>query len=109
MMKCSEKAFSKCPDRRICVGDATFNEGSECDKFNQQVENEVITRLEKIRSMSAEELADFLLYVDQQNLTVDVCNDCPGYPNCSDDCRPAIVRYLLQPYAGKSPYSGGHL
>lgn len=36
MMRCSKEAFARCPHGNLC--DATFIEGSECDRFNQQVE-----------------------------------------------------------------------
>ena len=41
MMRCSPEAFAKCPMQKHCGSqqDATFMEGSDCDKFNKEVEN----------------------------------------------------------------------
>lgn len=42
MLRCSPEAFAKCPMQRPCGSqqEALFLEGSECDKFNQDVEKE---------------------------------------------------------------------
>ena len=60
---CSKKAFSRCPYKRFCgsAGEAEFAEGSECAEFNRAVENQPITRGDRIRSMSNRELAEFLV------------------------------------------------
>lgn len=60
---CSKKAFSRCPDKRFCGSPekAEFAEGSECAEFNRAVENQPITRGDRIRSMSNRELAEFLV------------------------------------------------
>ena len=60
MLKCSPEAFAKCPTRHFCGvrhDDATFAEGSDCDKFNQEVLAAPKTRVDRIRSMSDEALA----------------------------------------------------
>ena len=63
-------------------------------------------QIDKIRAMSAEELAAWLLdYVEQQNFSVDVCESrfCPEFDNfslskgsvCTDKkCLAAAVAYL---------------
>ena len=58
MLKCSKKAFAACPDRLrcACLTDATFTEGSECDKFNRQIMDKPMTHGDQIRAMSDEEL-----------------------------------------------------
>lgn len=62
MIRCSEKAFAKCPTRALCgsVDDATFAEGSECDRFNQIVEGQPLTYGDKIRMLSDQELLAFI-------------------------------------------------
>lgn len=52
MKKCSEKAFALCPDRAVCgsLKEAVYMEGSECEKFNESVEEaEGKTSLESAR------------------------------------------------------------
>ena len=42
MLRCSPEAFAKCPTHQYCgnyPSECTFAEGSDCDKFNQQVDN----------------------------------------------------------------------
>lgn len=42
MMRCSPEAFAKCPMQKRCGSqqEALFLEGSDCDKFNQEIEKE---------------------------------------------------------------------
>lgn len=61
MLKCSPEAFAKCPTRHLCGvrhDDATFAEGSDCDKFNQEVLAAPKTRADLVRAMNDEDLAD---------------------------------------------------
>ncbi|MBE6702135.1 MAG: hypothetical protein E7585_01830 [Ruminococcaceae bacterium] len=55
-------------------------------------------QIDKIRAMSAEELAEFLLDVDQQNFSVTFCEErfCPDLASaCTDEkCLMAAVAYL---------------
>ena len=39
MLRCSKEAFAACPDSTLCGSreDATYTEGSDCDKFNQEI------------------------------------------------------------------------
>lgn len=69
MPRCSKEAFARCPTRHLCGtrDEATFAEGSDCDKFNQAVEHQPMTNADRIRAMSDEELAD---YINNH----DVCN-----------------------------------
>ena len=62
MMNCDPKAFAKCPTRHLCgtPEDATFANGSECDKFNQQILHQPMTNADRIRAMSDEELIRLL-------------------------------------------------
>ena len=60
MLKCDPRAFAQCPGHKYCgscATDATFMEGSECDKFNQSVLSKPMTNADRIRAMSDEELA----------------------------------------------------
>ncbi len=62
MLRCSPKAYAKCPDRHLCgpIEDATFAEDSECATFNQKVEAKSMTNADRIRAMSDKELAEFI-------------------------------------------------
>lgn len=102
MLRCSAEAFARCPTRHLCGRreDATFTEGSECDLFNRQVGERPVTNREKLFAMSDEELAEFLCYLDQQNLTVDVCDDKYCHSDdgrCPQNCAPAIAEWLNAP------------
>lgn len=62
MMKCDPMAFAKCPTRHLCgtPEDATFADGSECDRFNQKVLSQPMTNGDRFRAMNNIELAEFL-------------------------------------------------
>ena len=72
-MRCSSEAFAQCPTRALCGSpqEATFAEGSECDRFNQEVAEKPLTNGARIRAMSDAELTDFFL----------------RGPMCNPDCR----------------------
>lgn len=56
------------------------------------------TNADRIRAMSDEELAKYLLDVEQGNFTVDICDDkiC-NTQNCCHDCTEAAIKWLKQP------------
>lgn len=63
VIKCDPRAYAKCPTRHLCgtyCDDVCFEEGSECDAFNQEMINAPQTNADRIRAMSDEELAQFL-------------------------------------------------
>ena len=78
MIRCSDKAYAMCPDRNLCgqSEDAAFADGSDCAKFNREVEDKPMTNAGRIRSISDEELADAL-----QKFCIGMvdCSDCPLY------------------------------
>lgn len=82
MLKCSKEAFAMCPTRHLCGlrEDALFIEGSDCDRFNQQVRNRPITNADRIRAMSDEELAEVIMcpYGSEPDIccTKGTCLDC---------------------------------
>ena len=43
MMRCGAEAYSICPFASYCAprDEATFMEGSECDAFNQRIDNAI--------------------------------------------------------------------
>ena len=61
------------------------------------------TQLERLRTMTAEEMARFLQNVAEGDLHVDVCDSefCSEYNEenqpCSGNCIPAIVKFLQSP------------
>jgi len=105
MLRCSAEAFAKCPTRHLCdtPHEATFTEGSECDKFNQQVLDKPMTNADRIRAMSDEELAKWLLDVMSHKVA------CFGegafkYTPCRNvehDCMKCGVAWLKQPAEGE--------
>ena len=56
------------------------------------------TNGDRIRAMADEELAVFLLKVEDGDFTVDVCfeENCP-WAKCPDDCTGAAIRWLQRP------------
>lgn len=74
MLRCSPKAYTKCPDHHLCgpIEAATFTDDSECAAFNWAVESKPMTNADRIRAMSDEELAAF----------IDKCEGC-GYLDSS--------------------------
>ena len=86
MLRCSNEAFAQCPTRALCGSpqEATFVEGSECDRFNQEVAEKPLTNGARIRAMSDAELADFFLRGPMCNadcwalfeLAPAPCNEC---------------------------------
>ena len=61
MLKCSPEAFAKCQIKcHHCetADKAYFLEGSDCDKFNQEVLAAPKTRADLVRAMNDEDLAD---------------------------------------------------
>lgn len=98
MLRCSKEAFAACPDRHGCgcPDEATFTEGSDCDKFNRQFANHTMTNADRIRAMSDEELADFLADDDR------ACP--PRHHNCRkyiDKCDGCWLEWLKQPAKGE--------
>lgn len=92
MIKCDPRAKAKCPFKDPCCGeeDGYFVEGSDCDKFNQEVLAPPPTNADRIRAMSDEELAKIL---------GDKCI-CPPIGECakaSGDCEKCWFEWLKQP------------
>lgn len=93
VIKCDPRAYAKCPTKELCgpyCDDVCFEEGSECDAFNQEVINAPQTNADRIRAMSDEELA---------KLFEDGCPDDQHGKNCPSDpcsCLECWVRYLQQ-------------
>jgi hypothetical protein len=55
------------------------------------------TKADYVRSMTDAELAAYLLSCDDGNFTVSLCDYCPSYPECNNDCSQAALRYLQSP------------
>ena len=62
MLRCSKKAFAKCPSSYLCGTreDATFTEDSECAAFNREVECKTVflTREEAEATLEAQKGGD---------------------------------------------------
>lgn len=101
IMKCDARAFARCPYKKQCSDSpehTSFYEGTECDYFNQQVIHAPLTNADRIRSMSDEELAEFISRIEigdfgQQVYGKTFCDMCKGQYEC-DDCR---LWWLQQP------------
>lgn len=64
MLRCSPEAFAKCPTHHYCgnyPSECTFAEGSDCHKFNQQMDKGQKTNADRIREMTDEELRKLLI------------------------------------------------
>lgn len=71
MIKCSPEAFARCQTKcHHCrtEAEAYFLEGSDCDKFNQEVLAAPKTNGDRIRAMSDEELADWIARTQVSNV-----------------------------------------
>lgn len=94
MPKCDPRAFARCPYNKTCdpVGQATFQEGSDCDQFNRKVLSTPVTNADGIRGMSDRELAVFL-YTATRACADRNCASCPiGPENCI-----VLLSWLKQP------------
>lgn len=97
MLKCSKEAFAKCPTRHLCgsPSEATFAEGSECDKFNQRVVDQPLTNADRIRAMSDEELATAII-AGRFGFDCDVCPE-RNHVKCTLECARHCTEWLQQP------------
>lgn len=102
MLRCGPEAFAKCPTRALCgnVHEATFTEGSECDRFNRSVVDKPMTNADRFRSMGDEELV--ALARKQIGGGFDwfpcgaVCNGkCESFTD--EQCHDKILKWLQQP------------
>lgn len=73
MKRCDPKARAKCPDGKQCELYAEFADGSECDKFNEKVLSQPMTNADRIRAMSDEELAEFIMLSPEMEFGVCEC------------------------------------
>lgn len=102
MLKCSKEAFARCPFVRSCgsLDKAIFLEGSDCDRFNQEVVKLPVTNAEHIRAMSDEELAEMIINI---SCGVEPCNYCSPQQTFGQDCgvhsvcRDGVIAWLRQP------------
>ena len=91
MIKCDPRAKARCPYKKPCCGDeaAYFVEGSECDKFNQEVLSPPPTNADHIRSMTDDELAENLFQAYRATVEQDggdiSTHWCDGRSGCIDE------------------------
>ena len=102
MLRCSPKAFAKCQTRHICgkIEEATFTEGSECDRFNQSVADMPMTNADRIRDMTDEELVELAIKQIGGGFDWMPCGVvCGGKCTTtrSEECRKRILHWLQQP------------
>lgn len=89
MLKCSKEAFAACPERKgyWCLEEAAFTEGSECHKFNLEIAQRPMTNADRIRAMSDEELAYWVM-----------CSHGDVEPDsCPKGCMKCTLEWLKQP------------
>lgn len=100
MLRCSEKAFTKCPDQLLCgsIADSIFAEDSECAAFNRAVEDKPMTNADRIRDMSGSELAELLTNAAAGGCPPDMDWDCAKDIDGWDACEACWERWLQQPY-----------
>ena len=98
MKKCDPKAFAKCPTRHLCGNpeDATFVDGSECDKFNRQILHQPTANSDSIRAMSDDELAAWIIGITIGDEPHSWCDF-----HCQKDgkygCEKCALEWLQQP------------
>lgn len=94
-IKCDSKVKAKCSFKNKCCGDqeGIYLEGSECDKFAQKVLAAPPTNADHIRSMSDEELAQF---IPNWSYT-DACKCGEHYVDCNNECEKCVADWLQQP------------
>ncbi len=97
MQRCSEKAYSRCPNRDVCpIDDAVFEDYSYCAEFNQRVEVEPITNADRIRAMSDDELAKFLCKFRSLESSGYACYRCVAVKFCRSG-HTGMIDWLQQP------------
>lgn len=93
MIKCDPRAKARCPYKGMCGrnDDFYFNDGSECDIFNQKIITSY-TNADHIRAMSDEKLAVMLKCPNEMGMAEIPCDH-------SDDknCRKCLLAWLKQP------------
>lgn len=103
MIQCDPRAFAKCPTRHLCGGsarDACFAEGSECDKFNQQVLTQPMSNADRFLSMTDEDMLAFAKKQIGCGFDFFPCGIvCDGKCESFDDetCRAKILKWWHQP------------
>ena len=97
-MKCDPRAYAQCPSREFCgssAGTCDFAQGSDCDRFNQEVLSRPPTYGDGLRVMSDEGLAHVLMAI-----TVDGKRPWCNF-HCRYDgkygCQKCIMKWLKQP------------
>lgn len=98
MIKCSLEAYEKCKKKcHHCktLDEAFFLEGSDCDKFNEEVLATPKTNADRIRAMSDEELAEF---INRAKEPCDYCQLASVMGACTESlCDDAMLKWLKQP------------
>lgn len=62
VLECSNRAMARCSRGKLCARHGGhFVKGSKCYQFNQDVEKIPFNQADRIRAMSDEELAKFLI------------------------------------------------
>ena len=102
VIKCHPRAYAQCPTRYLCesLNEAEFMEGSECDKFNQQILNQPMANADRIRCMSDEELADF---IGLKSLCNHIQREEDGWCDRHGSCTDCIAEWLRTPAKEETP------
>ncbi len=105
MKRCDPKARAKCPDGKQCELYAEFADGSECDKFNEKVLSQPMTNADRIRVMSNEHLANYLIQFTDLDCRIGFCQNkpkCEALLETEDGiplsmCEKCLLEWLQQP------------
>ena len=100
-------------DNLICLGDVVEIVNQLAEEYNQdltKVKQEPKTRIERIRSMSVEELADAILEKSEISIAIDFCQ---GFEKCWEDiqeseCKKCLIKYLNSPEQQKAKIPTEH-
>lgn len=105
MLKCDPRAFARCPYRKECSDGpehTSFYKGTECDYFNQQVIHAPLTNADIIRSMTDEELAEYIsneklgIFIALLNI-LGIKITPEREQRCFDESKKEIIDWLQKP------------
>ena len=95
MKKCDPRAYAACAYKSDCgpLGEAEYADGSECEQFNEKMVNRPSTNADRIRTMSDEELAQFIPNWSYTN----ACKCGEHYVGCNNECEKCVAEWLRKP------------
>ena len=107
MQRCSVRAFAMCPYRHECgtIHEATFTDNSDCAEFNRKVDGMPMNKGDRIRTMTDEELAKWLIKAHDGDICIPFCTEKPeccealdtGVDIPNEACVACMMHWIQQP------------